>query len=80
MLFIYSFLKLQNASNEVSFFRLLDSDDYDFRFECGISQPITTIKLTDRDEIITTEIHFQQTRFLVYSQQSSLPLVPMLGN
>lgn len=49
---IYLFLKLQNAPDEASFIQLVDSDEYDFRFECGISQPITTIRLSHRDEII----------------------------
>ena len=40
------------AADEASFIEVLDSDDYDVRFECGISQPISTIRLTHRDEII----------------------------
>ena len=31
---------------------MLNTDDYDVRFECGISQPIGTIKLSHRNEII----------------------------
>lgn len=46
------FLKLLNAPDEESFVQLLDSDEYDVRFECGISQPIATIRLAHRDEII----------------------------
>ena len=32
---------------------LLDSDDYDFRYDCGIMQPTQSIQLTERDHIIS---------------------------
>ena len=41
-----------NAADEQSFIQLLDSDDYDFRYECGICQPISTITINHRDEIV----------------------------
>lgn len=41
-----------NAPDEQSFIQLLNSEDYDFRFECGVGQPITTITINHRDEIV----------------------------
>lgn len=31
---------------------LLDSDDFNFRFDIGISQPVNTMKLSDKERIV----------------------------
>ncbi len=38
--------------NEERFRRLLDSNEYDFRYDCGISEPSFRLKLSDRKRII----------------------------
>ena len=32
---------------------MLDSDDYDFRYDCGVRQPTTMMTINDRDDIVS---------------------------
>ncbi|XP_065908980.1 G2/M phase-specific E3 ubiquitin-protein ligase-like [Dysidea avara] len=45
--------ELLNAPDEDSFITLLDSDDYDFRYDCGVRQPTTMMTINDRDDIVS---------------------------
>ena len=31
---------------------MIDSDDFDFRYEIGVSQPVNTLKLSDKERLI----------------------------
>ena len=31
---------------------LIDSDDFDFRYKIGVSQPVNTLKLSDKERLI----------------------------
>ena len=31
---------------------LIDSDDFNFRYEIGVSQPVNTLKLSDKERLI----------------------------
>jgi len=46
-------LQLINAPDEESFVALLDSEEYNFRYDCGVSQPVSTIKLCHREDIVS---------------------------
>lgn len=40
----------------------MDKEDYLFHYECGVSQPVSTIKPSDRDTIVTAlAMHFSVT-------------------
>ena len=51
--------QLQRVSTSEELRELLDSDEYDFRYTCGIAQPTSTLELKDRDRIVASfAIHF----------------------
>ena len=37
----------------MEFHELLNTDDYDFRYKCGVSQPVTSIKCSSREKIVS---------------------------
>lgn len=47
-------LQLQNASLSQELQELLGSDEYDFCYDLGIGQPVNTIRLEDRERIISS--------------------------
>ena len=52
MKFIILFvLQLQNAKDEGALHDLLLSDEFDFRHDCGLSQPVHSIKFAEKEKI-----------------------------
>ncbi|XP_065887268.1 uncharacterized protein [Dysidea avara] len=45
--------KLLQVQDEESFVNLMDSEEYNFRYECGICQPSQMIKFNQREEIVS---------------------------
>ena len=54
MLFLPNARKLQ-VTNEDDF-RNLNSEELSFRFDCGISQPASSLRLTDKENIVSSFI------------------------
>lgn len=48
----YFFVKLAN-SNEEDFKMLLDSEEYEFRFDCGICKPSSLIPFVQKAKVVT---------------------------
>lgn len=52
-------MQLNEAKTDDDFQDLIGSDEYDFRFSCGVTQPSVKLKLKDRDKIISSLcLHF----------------------
>ena len=52
-------MQLAETTTIEQFRRLLNSNSYDFRFECGISKPVVSIEEVDKEKIITAmALHF----------------------
>lgn len=52
-------VQLLNSVTEEEFHDLLGREEYDFRYDCGISQPASKIKYCDRAEVISTfSLHY----------------------
>ncbi len=45
--------QLEHAETVHDLHQLLYSDEVDFRYECGVSQPVQTIRMADRYSIIS---------------------------
>ncbi len=55
----FPYLQLQQKSDEQEFRQLLDSDDFDFRYECGVPQPSSHLRMIDRDTIVSSiAVHY----------------------
>ena len=46
--------KVQHASNGEDFHQLLDSDKFDFRYDCGVPKPSSLFRMIDRDTILSS--------------------------
>ena len=47
----------------MEFRELLGTDEYDFRYECGVSQPVTSINLSDRNKLVSAiAMHYSVVR------------------
>ena len=44
---------MQNTKSDSELCTLLDEDEFDFRYDCGVTQPLTSIGLKDKDHIVT---------------------------
>lgn len=56
MLFLPNARKLQEVTNEDDFRNLLNSEELSFRFDCGISQPASSLCLADKENIVSSFI------------------------
>ena len=45
-------LQIADCSDDTSLRKLLDSDGYNFRFECGLCKPSSMLSITQKEEII----------------------------
>lgn len=59
---------MQAANSDEEVRQLLDSPEFEFRFDCGICQPSQSLALTDRDTIVSS-IALHHT---IYSCRSEL--------
>ena len=44
--------QLSEACNSDSFKKMIASDEYEFRFSCGVNKPITRIQFSEKEKII----------------------------
>lgn len=50
---------LLNASTELEFRDILGGDEFDFRYDCGISKPVSRISFFDREKIVNAfSLHY----------------------
>ena len=53
------FLQLASATNEDEFKHLMSSEEFDFRYTCGINKPISRIKFSDKQKCVNAMcLHF----------------------
>ena len=62
-LFCTIIVQLLDTSTEEEFHELLGTEDYNFRYDCGISQPIAHMKFFDCEKIVNAfALHFSVIR------------------
>lgn len=58
---------MQQADSDEKLSRVLDSNEFDFRFLCGYSKPLSSINLSNRNEFITS-IWLHHVYFSVHAE------------
>ncbi len=69
--------QLQKVSTTEGLRDLLDSDEFDFRYDCGITQPSSRLEIKDRDRIVTS---FVMHYAIMYCMTELIQLKEGLGS
>lgn len=51
---VYAYVQVQAATTTEELLRIVNSEDFDFRFRCGFSKPACNINISHKDELVKT--------------------------